>query len=93
MHKILSSEDDQAWVRQGCTTAGIGCVDCKGKLADNMNEHFKAFVDRRAELVAHPQKVYDVLIQGALKAREIAIKTMADVHKRLGLWRPPVAKS
>src|SRR5215212_10031806 len=32
MHKTLSSEADLAWVREGCTTAGIGCVDCKGRL-------------------------------------------------------------
>jgi tryptophanyl-tRNA synthetase len=57
-----------------------------------MLEHFKKFVDRRAELVANPQQVYDVLVEGAAKAREIAKRTMADVHKRLGLWRPPVAK-
>ncbi len=92
-HTIFSTEAENAWVRQGCTTAGIGCVDCKSKLADNMTEHFKAFVDRRAELVANPQQVYDVLVEGAVKAREIAQRTMADVHKRLGLWRPPVAKA
>jgi tryptophanyl-tRNA synthetase len=92
-HKIFSTDADNAWVREGCTTAGIGCVDCKGKLADNMTEHFKAFVDRRAELVANPQRVYDVLVDGAAKAGEIAKRTMADVHKRLGLWRPPVAKA
>src|SRR5258705_1483589 len=27
MHKAVSSDDDQAWVRAGCTSAGICCVD------------------------------------------------------------------
>src|SRR3954471_14933344 len=40
IHKALSSEADLAWVYQGCTTAGIGCVDCKARLADNMKAHF-----------------------------------------------------
>jgi tryptophanyl-tRNA synthetase len=89
-HKSFSSEEDNAWVRQGCTTAGIGCVDCKGKLADNMTKHFEGYVARRAELQANPDRVTAVLVDGAKQAREIAARTMADVHKRLGLWRPKV---
>jgi tryptophanyl-tRNA synthetase len=87
MHKALSSEDDLAWTRAGCTTAGIGCVDCKGKLAANMNVHFAGYVERRARLAAEPARVQDVLEQGAAKARAIAQKTMTQVHDRLGLWR------
>jgi tryptophanyl-tRNA synthetase len=89
MHKALSSPEDLAWVYQGCTTAGIGCVDCKAKLADNLMAHFAGYTERRAELVAAPQRVQDILEQGAAKARAVAQRTMADVHKKLGLWRSP----
>jgi tryptophanyl-tRNA synthetase len=87
MHRTLSSEDDLAWVRQGCTTAGIGCVDCKGKLAGNMNAHFAGYVERRARVGAEPARIEAVLEQGAAKAREIAGRTMAQVRDKLGLWR------
>jgi tryptophanyl-tRNA synthetase len=87
MHKQLSTEADLAWVREGCTTAGIGCVDCKGRLADNMTAHFKDYVARRAELVAHPERVGEILDAGADKARAIAKRTMDDVRGKLGLWR------
>jgi tryptophanyl-tRNA synthetase len=87
MHKAVSSPDDLAWVVQGCTTAGIGCVDCKAKLADNLTAHFASYVQRRAELLATPHRVQDILEQGAARARAIAQRTMADVHKKLGLWR------
>jgi tryptophanyl-tRNA synthetase len=87
MHKTLSSEADLGWVREGCTTAGIGCVDCKGRLAGNMDAHFAAFVERRAQLAADPGRIQAVLEQGAGKARAIAQRTMAQVHDRLGLWR------
>jgi len=87
MHKILSSEADRAWAREGCTTAAIGCVDCKGKLADNMNAHFAAYVERRAALVANPGRVQEILEQGAAKARAVAQRTMTQVHDKLGLWR------
>jgi len=86
MHKALSSEADLAWVYQGCTTAGIGCVDCKGRLADNMKAHFASYAERRAELYAMPERVTDILEQGATKARAIAQRTMAEVRKKLGLW-------
>jgi tryptophanyl-tRNA synthetase len=87
MHKILSSAEDVAWMYEGCRTAQIGCVDCKGKLADNMLAHFAAYTKKRAELIASPGRVQDILEQGAAKARAIAQRTMADVHKKLGLWR------
>jgi tryptophanyl-tRNA synthetase len=89
MHREISSADDNAWVRQGCTTAGIGCADCKGKLAENLDAHFAGYVERRAALVANPQRVTDVLVAGAEKARAIAKRTMGDVHKKLGLWHSP----
>jgi len=87
IHKSVSSEDDLAWVRQGCTTAGIGCVDCKGKLAGNLNVHFAGYVERRARLAAEPGRIQEVLEQGAAKARAVAQRTMAQVHDKLGLWR------
>jgi tryptophanyl-tRNA synthetase len=87
MHQVLSSDADNAWVREGCTTAGIGCADCKGKLADNLNAHFASYVTKRAELVANPARVTEILEQGAQKARAIAQQTMAEVHGKLGLWR------
>lgn len=87
LHKFFSSEADQTWVTEGCTTAGIGCVDCKGKLADNIEAHFASYHERRAQFVARPDDVRDALYLGAKKAREIAVATMEDVRKRLGLWR------
>src|ERR1700704_2499255 len=29
MHLVYSDEERQKWVRKGCTTAGIGCLECK----------------------------------------------------------------
>jgi tryptophanyl-tRNA synthetase len=87
MHKELSPPEDQAWSRHGCTTAGIGCVDCKKKLQENMNKHFAGYIEKRKELLAKPKHVSEVLEAGAAKAREIAKRTMDDVRGKLGLWR------
>jgi tryptophanyl-tRNA synthetase len=87
LHKFFSSEDDKAWVREGCTTAGIGCVDCKAKLSDNLIDHLAPIRQRREELVANPDQVHEALAKGAAKAQETAAKTMATVRKKLGLWK------
>lgn len=86
LHKFFSSDEEQAWVRQGCTTAGIGCVDCKNKLGDNVIAHLQPIRERRAALAAEPDRVGEVLHAGAARAREVAHKTMADVRTKLGLW-------
>jgi tryptophanyl-tRNA synthetase len=87
IHRAMSSAEDIAWMQQGCTTAAIGCVDCKGRLADTMTAQFAGYAARRAELRAAPERVQAILEQGAAKARAIAQRTMAEVHKKLGLWR------
>ena len=86
-HGMFSTDEDRAWVREGCTTAGIGCVDCKGRLAERMIAPFAPYRERRAELLAHPERVKDTLHAGAEKARAVAKKTMDEVRHKLGLWR------
>jgi tryptophanyl-tRNA synthetase len=87
MHKELSPPADQEWSAHGCRTAGIGCVDCKKKLAENMRAHFASYVQKRDELLAKPGTVGEVLKAGAEKARVIARATMDEVRGKLGLWR------
>ena len=86
LHKFFSTEPQLEWVRQGCTTAGIGCLECKGVLADNVMAHLAPIRARRAELDANPGQVETVLRQGAATARETAAATMAEVKEKIGLW-------
>ena len=87
IHKAISDEACQEWVRKGCTTAEIGCVDCKRSLSDNLIEHLGEYRERREELQAKPERVHEILAAGSERARAMAKRTMADVHKKLGLWR------
>lgn len=87
LHTSFSTPDDLAWVREGCRTAGIGCVDCKARLADNLVAHLRPYHERRAALLAEPDRVRDVLHAGAARARVIAGRTMSEVRTKLGLWR------
>jgi len=86
IHTFFSDEETKAWVRQGCTTAGIGCVDCKDALTESVVAHLAPYRKRREELLADPDQVSELLAEGTKRARQVAQKTMEQVRKKLGLW-------
>lgn len=85
LHKVFSNTEEVEMVDRECRQAGIGCVECKQLLARNINAHFEPFRQRRAAMDAEPQKVWDILADGAARARVIADQTMREVHNAIGL--------
>ncbi|MCL4559786.1 MAG: tryptophan--tRNA ligase [Chloroflexi bacterium] len=85
MHKVFSSADEVNMVNVECRRAGIGCVDCKKMLARNMNASLAPFRERREEFARNPDGVWDVLHEGAGRARAIAAQTIAEVKAAIGL--------
>ncbi len=86
LHTFFSDAERIQWVRSGCTTATIGCIDCKGALADNVIAHLQPIRERKKQLQANPERVEAILREGAHKARAVAQQTIADVRERVGLW-------
>jgi len=84
-HKIFSSPDEVAMVNTECRVAGIGCVDCKKRMGANLNASLVDFRARRAEFAKDPDAVWDVLHDGATRARAIAEQTMVEVRAAIGL--------
>jgi tryptophanyl-tRNA synthetase len=85
LHRHFSSDEDIAWAEQGCRSAGIGCIDCKRRLTDNVVEALRPIRERAAELKRQPGYVADVLRSGAERARTIGGDTIAEVRRRMGL--------
>ncbi len=85
-HKLFSPPDVIAWSDQGCRTAGIGCVECKNKMADNLVKWIEPIQARRKEFEAHPQQVWDILDAGSDKARKAAKRTMQRVRNAIFKW-------
>jgi tryptophanyl-tRNA synthetase len=85
MHKIFSPAEEVEMVNVECRRAGIGCVDCKKRLAANLNKHLEPFREKRAQLAACLDDVQDVLNDGGKRARVIAQKTMQDVREAIQL--------
>ena len=76
-HKLYSSEDDLKWVVHGCTTAGIGCGDCKAKLCANIDEKMKIPREKKKELLNNPKQLDSIIDAGCEKARTEARKNIA----------------
>ena len=80
-HKVFSDEQTLAWVDQGCRTAGIGCIECKMKLFDNLQKRLAPLTERRGQFEQHPDDVHDILNEGAKRAQSVAAETMAEVRR------------
>jgi tryptophanyl-tRNA synthetase len=85
LHKFFSDEPRKADVRAGCTTAGIGCIDCKKWLFEGLKADLGRMRERREALLATPGRVDEILARGAARARAVAQETMSKVRSRLGL--------
>ncbi|MES0372566.1 MAG: tryptophan--tRNA ligase, partial [Mariprofundaceae bacterium] len=82
-HKIYSDEEERAEVQQGCTTAAIGCLDCKKILLKHLEEELQPIRERRIEIASHMDDVRDIVRHGNEKARHEASRTMDKVRKSL----------
>jgi len=85
LHKVFSTEEKQAEVRAGCTSAGIGCIQCKGWLADAVVQELAPIQERRQYFEAHPDEVDAILNDGAVRANARAAVTMQQVFAAVGL--------
>ncbi len=86
-HKMFSSQEEIGMIDVECRKAGIGCVDCKKTLATNINNAMAPFRERRHEWMKKPRQVWEILYNGADRARTIADVTMAEVRDAIGLPR------
>ena len=85
LHKTFSAPEAVQEINAGCRSAAIGCVDCKQRLADSMNNGLAGLRERRAALAVRPDDVWDVLRDGAQRARALAAATMDEVRAAIGL--------
>ena len=84
LHGYFSARE-VAQIEVDCRSAGIGCVDCKKRFARNLTDYFAPFRERRARFAADPGYVWDVLADGAGRARVIAGEVIAEVKAAVGL--------
>ena len=85
LHKIYSTDETRAWVVHGCTTAAIGCLDCKQPLIEAIIREQAPWRERAAAYLADPKRVHWIVEVGTERARTVARETMRDVREAMGL--------
>jgi tryptophanyl-tRNA synthetase len=85
LHKIFSSSEAQAEAAEGCRTAGIGCIQCKGWLADAVVKELAPIQERRRYFDANPGEVAAILEAGNARANERANETLREVKSAMRL--------
>jgi len=88
-HKLFSAEEPGRleWVRKGCTTAGIGCIECKAAMAENLIKWIAPVRERRVKYEQNPKQVLEILDAGSKKARVVAQGTMERVREAVFGWK------
>ncbi len=84
-HKVYSDESTRDWVVRGCTSAGIGCLDCKQPVIDGVLKEQQPWRDRAEAYLANPKQVHWIVEMGTERARTVARQTMKDVREAMGL--------
>jgi tryptophanyl-tRNA synthetase len=85
LHLVYSDQHTKDWAWQGCTTAGIGCLDCKQPVIEAINAELKPIRERADELEEDPTLVRNIIQDGCEKASDLADETMRDVRDAMGL--------
>ena len=85
LHKVFSPPDVQAAAAEGCRSAGIGCIQCKGWVADAIVTELAPIHERRRTLEADPAQINTILHDGAQRASSRAAVTMQQVYSAIGL--------
>ena len=85
LHRVYSDDHRQQWVREGCASAGIGCLECKQPIIDAVLGELAPLRERAREFEEDPQLVRNILQEGAEAARDVAEETMDEVRSAIGL--------
>ncbi len=85
LHQVYSDEETRQWVREGCTTAGIGCLDCKAPIVEAVRAELEPIQERAREYEQDPGLVRNIINEGCEKARDVARQTMVEVRQAMGL--------
>ena len=84
-HMVYSDDNTRQWVKEGCTSAGIGCLDCKKPIIEAVQEELEPIRKRAEEHLRNPDLVRTLVAEGCEEAREAARATLEEVRAAMGL--------
>lgn len=84
-HKNFSDDQTLSEVREGCTKATMGCIDCKKLLHKSMDNALSPIREKYHEISSQKGYIEDVLSTGASRAISVAENTVKEVKAVMGL--------
>jgi tryptophanyl-tRNA synthetase len=84
-HEVYSDDTVRNWVKEGCRSAGIGCIECKQPVIDTVLAELKPIQERAKEFESDPDLVRNIINEGCEKARDEARETMDEVRHVMSL--------
>lgn len=85
LHKVYSDEQTCDWVKNGCTNAKMGCVECKQPIINGIQATLLPMQERIAKYQSNPNHIKQIIHDGSQRARTIAKETMAEVRQAMGI--------
>lgn len=85
LHQVYSDEATRTWVQEGCRSASIGCIDCKGPIIDAIQAELAPIRERAKEFEADHGLVKNTINDGCERARDAAKQTIIEVRQVMGL--------
>jgi tryptophanyl-tRNA synthetase len=85
LHQVYSDAATREWVVKGCTTAGIGCIECKQPVIDAVLKEQEPMRERAQKYLDNPALVREIVARGCETARKLAGETMQEVREAMGL--------
>jgi tryptophanyl-tRNA synthetase len=88
LHQVYSDAATREWVVKGCTSAGIGCLECKQPVIDAVLKEQEPMRERAQQYLDNPKLVREIVAAGGALARTRAQETMREVRDAMGLGYP-----
>lgn len=84
-HEVYSDKSTRDWVKEGCRSAGIGCLECKKPVIDAVVAELLPIKEKAKQFEENPSSVRAIIAEGTEKARDVAKETLDDVRQVMGL--------
>ena len=85
LHQVYSGDAVKQGVREGCTSASIGCIDCKQHIIEAVLQELEPIQERAREFEQDPRRVRAIINEGSEAARDVARETLEEVRQAMGL--------
>ena len=81
-HRVFNPEE-VAEIENDCRQGHIGCVNCKKKLSNKINQLLEPMRERREKY--NNESIREILMEGTKRAHQTALDTMAEVREAMGI--------